>query len=342
MNMKIYKYISLVLCTVSYMQNMVGSSPSSTQTQRKQEKTNTEKPGKSTQNKFADEAQQQPCTPPAMWHSLVAGSVAGITEVGLAGHALSYGINRSMQGERFTLDRSKWSQPKIMSLHPADVYRGIETSAAGMAAITALQMTLNAGVQRMYQAKLNRELNESEKLVPAFCAGVAGAAVATPQEGIPNYQQNIKKNEKRELNSLQAVREIQTKQGRMMLWRGFTPTGIRDGKFTIGYKLLPNMIENRAKQVFGNNEVTNMGSKITAGVATAIATHPWHVIARHMQNKPSLSTTAHAARDIYQDQGMQGFTRGLVPRGIRVMYAIPMLSWAETQVMNQLLKKDKK
>lgn len=129
---------------------------------------------------------------------------------------------------------------------------------------------------------------------------------------------------------------MQVKLGATALWRGMLATGIRDGMFTIGYKLLPSMIEKPAQSVFGDNQITNLGSKVAAGVATAVATHPSNVVARHMQNNRDLKTTMHAAQDMYQKQGMKGFAKGLVPRGLRVTWAIPTLSYVETQVMARL------
>src|ERR1700722_8528708 len=192
--MKMYKYISLALCVIAYMQTLA----SETSFSRKHEKTKSEKNG-SSQIKESDEMQQRPGSPPKAWHSMAAGTAAGLIEVGVGGHALSYGINRSIQGERFTLNRLKWPQQGYMSLQPKNVYRGIEATAAGMAGITALQMMFNSQAQKLYQSQVKRELTDREKLVPAFFAGVAGASVATPQEGIPNYQQNVTQQENRAL-----------------------------------------------------------------------------------------------------------------------------------------------
>lgn len=191
--MKVFKYFAFALCIISYAQSVLCSASSCAKVS-KQEKTKSEKSVSVAPSKAADEMQQRPQAP-KMWHSFVAGTAAGLAEVGVAGHALSYVINRSIQGERFTLDKTKWSQPRFINLQPKDVYRGIEATAAGMAGITALQMSLNSQGQKAYKTYLKRELSEKEKLAPAFGAGFTSALIATPQEGIPNYQQNVKQQE---------------------------------------------------------------------------------------------------------------------------------------------------
>lgn len=283
---------------------------------------------------------------PTMLHNIAAGSAAGLVEVYTFGHVMSYLVNQTIQKNKLSLQPANWAKEGFISLHPRDMLRGIHVTAAGMAPVTAAQVALAAQGQEIIRSmKHSENLSDTEKALASVGAGAAAAAAfATTQERIPNYMQTVAKNEKRTITVPQAVAELagQYHYDRFnfrrfrSLWRGVTPTMWRDGGFSEGFIEGPKLIIPHFKSMMGDNKPAEIVGATVAGVATAGATQPMHVIARYMQNNMHIKHMFAAMAEIVQKDGILGLWAGGVPRGLRVTGAVPTYFFVTQFVLNRL------
>lgn len=253
---------------------------------------------------------------PTLWQGVAIGGLAGITEVSLLGQPLSYAMNQRVQ-----------SRP--LATNPLAWYRGGLANAAGMAPITAIQQVVNLKGQTLLQQYQNAALSDTQKMTVALLAGATSALAATPSEAIPVY---LQKPECAGKSTLQALQEL-----KLRAWRGLVPTAGRDGLFTVGYAALAPVLQSRVHAELVGTRWENytttaeFGATVGAGVLTAVATQPLAVLKTQLQADPfarSYRRTLDAANATYRQAGLPGYFKGLVPRGARVMCAIPVLNKA--------------
>jgi len=276
--------------------------------------------------------------------STLAGAGAGIAEVAFVGHLCSYFVNQSILGNRFSLKPLQWKKSGSISLNPRHMYSGVGMNLASMAPITGIQNALTAQFASWFKEYTGKELSGIQLVLPPVFAGaVAALLVATPTERIPNYMQRVVTHNGSRLSSWQATKELISKHGITTPWRGVSSTALRDGLFTVGYKTLPGAIHRFCSPLIGDGSVSKMSSSIVAGLITAVATQPFQVVARHMQNNETVSHSLSAVRELYNNEGVGGLWKGGIPRGIRVVVAIPVLSFVEkklSEVMNDCEEKN--
>jgi hypothetical protein len=295
-----------------------------------------------THNHAMEKTTPQPSsTSVQMVKSIIAGAGAGVAEVCLLGQICSYLINQciprpGMLAKKFSLNPKLWKNPNIISLHPKHLYKGVGVNAASMAPITAIQNMVADQSKKLLQAQQQAELTPVQQLIPPVFAGATAALCATPAELLPNYMQRIATDEARELSTRQAIQEVCKKYGMRYLWRGLLCTMLRDGWFTVGYKTMPQLLAKPVHAVIENKPTAHMVTLIAAGVSTAVATQPAHVIARYMQNNHEIRSSLHAAIAIMRHYGICGLWKGGIPRGGRIMVAIPVLSEVEKRIADLL------
>lgn len=260
------------------------------------------------------------------WQSAAVGALAGATEVSILGQPLSYAMNQVVQS-------------KPCARNPLAWYRGGLANIAGMAPITAIQQVVNVKGQalvRKFQA--GDPLTDSQKMIVALAAGATSALAGTPSESIPVYMQ---KPECHGISTMQAFRDLKTKA-----WRGLVPTAGRDGLFTVGYSALAPLAKERVRARLSDTNLAaytkpaELGASVAAGVLIAVATQPLAVVKTKLQADPfaqSYSTSFAAAQAIYQTDSIKGYFKGMVPRGARVMVAIPVLNVASEFYRDKLL-----
>lgn len=277
-----------------------------------------------------------------MVKSIIAGAGAGIAEVCILGQICSYLINQciprpGIPAKKLSLNRKLWTQPGFISLYPRHIYKGVGVNAGSMAPITAIQNMIADQGKKWLEDTNQGQLTDAQQLMPPVGAGAIAAFVATPSECLPNYMQQVATDGHRHLSTQIALQEIGTKYGMRYLWRGILATMIRDGLFTAGYKTVPYIVAKPVSLLIDNKPTAHMITLIAAGLVTAIATQPAHVIARYMQNNHTMRSSLHTGIDIVKHYGVRGLWSGGMPRGGRIMVAIPVLSEAERQI-RQLLQ----
>jgi len=285
-------------------------------------------------------------TPPSsasvqMVKSIISGAGAGAAEVCLLGQVCSYFINQliprpGMPGKRFSLNPKFWTNIGIISLYPKHIYKGVGVNAGSMAPITAIQNMVADQSKKWFQAQQQAKLTDAQELMPPVFAGAVAALCATPAECLPNYMQRTATDELRHLSTRQAIQETRAKYGRQYLWRGLLATMVRDGFFTAGYKTMPYIVAKPVDAMIDNKPTAHMATLIAAGILTAVATQPAHVIARYMQNNHKIRSSLQAGADIVKQNGMRGLWSGGIPRGGRIIVAIPVLSEVEKMISDKL------
>lgn len=267
-----------------------------------------------------------PRTELTFWQSATVGALAGATEVSILGQPLSYAMNQVVQHRPVAHNPLAW-------------YRGGLANVAGMAPITAIQQVVNVKGQALVRNTQADPLTDRQRMAIAFVAGATSALAATPSESVPVYMQ---KPESRGISTMQALRDLKIKS-----WRGLVPTAGRDGLFTVGYSALAPIMQTHARASLTNTSLTaypktvDLSASIAAGIFIGITTQPLAVIKTKLQADPfaaTYRTSLDAARAIYKADGVQGYFKGMVPRGARIMVAIPVLNAASEFYKDKLLE----
>ena len=158
-------------------------------------------------------------------------------------------------------------------------------------------------------------------------AGFGSSLVCGPSEMIMTHQMQTK------TGMMPTINHLRAKYGNLILTRGLLPTGFRDGGFTCGYTAMPGIINEEL-----NNEAASL---ILSGAICAGITHPFDTTKTKMQTEvghKEFGSMVYTAQNIYKNEGVHGFYKGLTPRGLRVICAISFLNcatnWLEKNLPN--------
>ncbi|CAM2781201.1 Mitochondrial carrier protein [Legionella steigerwaltii] len=262
-----------------------------------------------TQTKF--EAHKEDASPKekknnlSVSQSIFSGSVTGAFEV-LVDHPLWSIKTRMQKGEPFTLN-------------PQVVYRGILPNAASMIPITAVQVGLNRFFQKWFFG--NRyELSDSQKLVSAFAAGVGSAVISCPTEMVMTHQKK---------SFLSAGTHLVQQGGWSRLYTGMMATMLREGMFSTFFLAVTPALKTKIKEHYPNDYFASLLAGMLAGVGATLASQKFDVVKTAQQS----SVTANPAgffkttQKLYATHGASVFLKGGLPRGLRVMSAVTLMSW---------------
>lgn len=254
-----------------------------------------------------------------VWQSVLTGSVAGAIEV-LIDHPL-WSIKTRMQcGDTFTLK-------------PSLLYRGIFSNAASMIPITGLQVGLNRSINNIVFKDVV-ELNASQKIACAFVAGMGSAMVSCPTEMVMTYQRKEKG------NFYQVGRRLINQSGIQSLYSGLAATVMREGAFTAFFLAGTPILKASIQPYCANDYAASVIAGMTAGVGATLASQGVDTI-KTIQQAASPSqkiSLKDAAVKLYSTQGVSGFFKGSVPRGVRVMSALTIMGWVNEK-MESIMKK---
>jgi len=120
-------------------------------------------------------------------------------------------------------------------------------------------------------------------------------------------------------STISALRHILRTEGLRGLTRGLGATLVRDvpfsGLYLMFYEHLKNVTPADANQTHGSSAHFICG--MTAGVLASLVTQPADVIKTRLQLSPDTKSVTTVIGQIYRQQGLVGFTSGLVPRSLR-------------------------
>lgn len=121
-------------------------------------------------------------------------------------------------------------------------------------------------------------------------------------------------------STFQALRAIVRKEGFRGLTVGLGPTLVRDvpfsGLYLMFYEHLKTMAPDEMKVSHGSSVHFSCG--VMAGFLASLVTQPADVIKTRLQlSRENNKSIPGVIRQVYQQQGLAGFTSGLVPRSLR-------------------------
>lgn len=126
----------------------------------------------------------------------------------------------------------------------------------------------------------------------------------------PNFNYN---------STVQAMRAIIRTEGVRGLTLGLGPTLVRDvpfsGLYLMFYEHLKNITPQDVKM--NHSSYVHFACGITAGFLASLVTQPADVIKTKLQLSPDTKSVVTVIGQVYRQQGLMGFTSGLVPRSLR-------------------------
>lgn len=249
--------------------------------------------------------------------SILSGSLIGAIEV-LVNYPL-WSIKVQIQnGDPFTLN------PKML-------YRGIVPNAFSMIPTTALQVGLDQGFQN-YLFKDTATLSTSQLTGTAFLAGVGSSLISCPTEMIMLKQRHAK------LSFVAATQSLIKQRGTISLYTGLTATALREGSFTSFFLVATPALKAKIKPYCNNDYGASLGAGFLSGVGATLMSQGVDTIKTRQQSATSASTFVQTAKQIYTSQGMPGFFKGTIPRGVRVMSAITLMGYVNEKMESIFLK----
>jgi len=248
--------------------------------------------------------------------SIFIGSVAGATEV-LVDHPLWSIKTRMQSGE-------------LLTLNPTILYRGLLPNMLSMVPTTAMQVGLNRGFQKI-MFKDATELSDYQRVGSAFFAGVGSSAVSCPTEMVMTHQG------KKGGNFYVTASKLVQQSNWRCLFNGLAVTGMRDGVFTVFFLAGTPILKEKLKPFCSNDYFSSLAAGVGAGVGATLASQAFDTLKTVQQaahvNKPV--TLMDACKKTYASQGMNGFFKGGLPRGIRVVSAVTIMGLVKEQLEAQ-------
>jgi hypothetical protein len=222
-------------------------------------------------------------------------------------------------------------QRKPLSINPHILYRGFGVNVSCMAPTTALQIATNKALEEVIVGN-----DTGTMTMRAFTAGIFSALASSPTELVVIHQQN------EGLNAYTTIQKLIQQKGLSVMGRGCIAKSLREGGFGIGLLAMYPSLKNNIYTRLNNESAAIIAAGIIAGTTTAIITHPFDTISTAMQvdyTKQHHTTMCKTAQHIYNMHGVNGFFRGVAPRGTRIGLAIPLMHFLQHYLHDVIDKK---
>ncbi|CAL6353418.1 unnamed protein product [Bathycoccus prasinos] len=238
--------------------------------------------------------------------NLAVGALGGILETGIQMPLITYKIT-SQDGRPMPKNIQGW-------------YRGVVANAGAVAPITAFQMAVNGGLERLILAgDTSRELQAHEKIGAAMGAGAISSILYSPLDLVVIQQQKL-------ATSIGGALSAVTKEhGMAALFRGFTSCAVRESIYTAGYLGVGPVATQHIKTMhpfFSENEqAARIAGSCFAGTMAAVMTHPVDTAKTCMQGDMASTTYRNAGSalgQVYSEHGIGGLYRGGAARTARI------------------------
>jgi len=208
----------------------------------------------------------------------------------------------------------------------------------GLGTTLILTVPANSFYFTTYEA-LKAKLERDFYLNSVTASGIAGTSariitvtISSPIELVRTYLQATSSTTVTNIGLVPTLRAIVKNGGVMSLWSGLTPTIWRDAPFSAIYWSSYEYFKRSILPIAGNKNkfFVDFFSGATAGMLAAIFSHPFDVIKtrRQMQiptNKDESTHTLQLLRKIMKEEGIEGLTKGIVPRVAKVAPACAIM-----------------
>lgn len=245
------------------------------------------------------------------------GMTVGCIEV-LCLQPLNYAKNMVQQG-----------QP--ISMNPGVMYRGVGANCVNMGSCTMLQFAAGGFLKKSITGgDSTRKLKPHEEMGCGITAGVLSATLATPLELIMIQQQ------RKGGGTLSTIKSIANPAN---IGRGFIGAAVREGLWTCGYLSIPpivraNLMEN-FPETFDSQAKARIPAALLGGLFACYLTHPFDTIKTCMQGdieREKFKGFRHSASVVHGESGFAGFYRGATFRYGRMVIAVGMMDFLQSQI----------
>lgn len=224
------------------------------------------------------------------WHGATAGACAGATAA-----AVSYpfaAIKKMIQSKQSI---------SASTFIPKNIYRGVGSYTLLNFPVTMIQVGLNR--QILHLSENNSMLNQ---ITTALSVGFLSGFFLAPVESLMLKQQQQK------CSAVKAWMHVLKTQGFSGFMRGGMAIGIRESIYALAILWGSEAAGKHLTDIFGIN-LTLVGTLLVS-VCSAPASHPFDVIATYQQCSSTDTSFTRAAKNIFLEQSMKGFYKGLLPR----------------------------
>jgi len=245
--------------------------------------------------------------------SIFTGSVAGAAET-LLGHP-AWSIKTRIQcGDPFTLN-------------PVILYRGFPVNVASMAPITAVQVSMYHCLQQLFMRDTDAATNH-QRITCAFVAGISSALISCPTEMVMTYQKT------HGVSFYAGGYSIVQHGGAGKMMTGLVATGLREGIFTAAFLGVRPVWKNKMTAAGCNEKLATVAAGISAGTVAAVVSQSIDTIKTEQQAAPLEQPVnlKQAVVKIYSGQGVAGFFKGGLARGVRVMVGVTVMGYVSDKL----------
>lgn len=250
------------------------------------------------------------------------GALAGMTEVTLMQPTVA--IKNALQEGR-----------AVPASVPA-LYRGLVANASGMVPICATQFGMNRVYEGLYKSVMHRQPGEAGTIGVAMAAGASSSVFACPAEYIMIQQQKTGRSLPKEISHIINV------EGTMALYRGLSATVIREALYAAGYLGVVPLLQSSFSSMPSINNLPGgptLLAGLIAGILATVTTHPVDTIKTRMQachEQPQYRNFLSTTKYIAGEGGYKNFFSGLVPRGLRIVCAVFILTGTRSKLTELL------
>lgn len=217
-------------------------------------------------------------------------------------------------------------------------YKGTELPLIGVGACVSIQFGVVQYIKRIFQnqnmavhGKKGLHLTQSQLYLSGAAGGIANSVIAGPIEHVRIRLQT----QQTAIYSgpFDCLRQMKAQGGITGVFRGFSPTLIREGHgmgiyfLTYDYIVQQTMKKQHLEHRSQLSPTVPLLAGATAGLVLWLAVYPIDVIKSYMQTDALLPSErrfrgmSDAVRHVYATSGVGGFFRGIVPTLIRAPFA---------------------
>lgn len=123
--------------------------------------------------------------------------------------------------------------------------------------------------------------------------------------------------------------QLMRQGGWSYLYTGMLATMLCEGMFSTFFLGVTPVLKNRIKEYYANDYFASLLAGMTAGVGATLASQGFDVVKTTQQSAVAKTPMGFfkAAQKLYSENGVNGFFKGTIPRGSRVIAAVTIMGW---------------